>query len=77
MMCYRDMTFCPFHLGCAKGSTCPRAYTDAVKSGAREWMGDDAPVCLYAERPDCWRTCRHDCDVDALGRCYSDADSGL
>lgn len=53
MMCYRDITFCPFHNTCKVGSICGRAYTDQVKKLAEEWM-KNPPVALYGEKPPCW-----------------------
>jgi hypothetical protein len=47
------MTFCPFYETCKKGEMCFRAYNDEVKEGAFNWMGENAPVCYYAEQPSC------------------------
>jgi len=54
MICYRDMTFCPFYKECKAGSTCLRAFTPAVSAAAEKWGGKNAPVCLFTERPDCF-----------------------
>ena len=55
MICYQDCTFCPYHAECNKGEDCAIAYTDEVKLEAQAWWGsDDAPVCLFAERPECF-----------------------
>jgi hypothetical protein len=53
MLCYRDTTFCPFQ-ECKKFDTCPSAYTTEVSTGAKQWMGEDAPVALYASEPECF-----------------------
>lgn len=54
MICYRDMTFCPFYDSCKNGDICDRAYTQSVKDAAMTWWGNDAPpVCLYTDKPDC------------------------
>lgn len=53
MLCYRDITFCPFHDTCKVGSICGRAYTDTVKKLAEEWL-KNPPVALYGEKPPCW-----------------------
>lgn len=55
MMCYRDRTFCPFHLTCAQGNTCDRALTEQVVADAIEWWGGKkAPIAQYGEHPKCW-----------------------
>lgn len=51
MLCYRDMTFCPFHESCASAPECPRALTEAIQ---REASRLQAPVCLYAAKPSCY-----------------------
>lgn len=54
-MCYRDMTFCPYHGRCVKGKTCPNALGDKVIEDAKKWWGgEDAPICVYAAAPDCY-----------------------
>jgi len=54
MICYRDMTFCTFYKSCKDGESCERALTPKVKKEAEEWMGRDAPICLFGEKPECW-----------------------
>jgi hypothetical protein len=55
MICYRDMTFCPFWRDCAKGETCPRALTDEVRESARKWLGKDhSPISQYVSEPHCF-----------------------
>jgi hypothetical protein len=55
MVCYRDMTFCPFYKECNKGNECDIAYTDEVKAGANKWWGEDnAPVALHRAEPVCF-----------------------
>lgn len=51
MICYRDMTFCPFWQDCTQGAKCPRAATTFVFSEARRLR---IGVCQFMERPDCW-----------------------
>ena len=51
MICYRDMAFCPFHVGCKKGRTCFRALTDEVKITASEI---DLPICTFGSEPSCF-----------------------
>ena len=54
MMCYKDMTFCPYD-ECANFNSCVRALTDLVQAKARAWWGStDAPICIYGEQPDCF-----------------------
>lgn len=57
-MTYRDMTFCPFNEDCKQspdnGGSCERALTDHVMNNAKLWWkGDNPPICMYANRPDC------------------------
>ena len=64
MICYRDMTFCPFYKEC--GDVCNRALTPEVEKGAELWWksfksDDPAPICQFAEKPDC---CKESKDVD-------------
>ena len=55
MMCYKDMTFCMFHLICKKGYNCELALTDQVKEEAAAWWGGPgAPICVYSTYPDCF-----------------------
>lgn len=51
MICYRDMTFCPFWEECAD-SDCPRATTDKVREAAKA-IG--LPICFFANKPDCFK----------------------
>jgi len=48
------MTFCTFYKSCKDGESCERALTPQIKKGAEEWMGRDAPICFFAEKPECW-----------------------
>jgi len=72
MMCYRDMTFCPYHENCRKGHNCPRAYTGQVKRGAHRWMGENAPVCMYSAEPECYQKLNL-APIPSCNRNYSDA----
>ena len=63
MMCYRDMTFCTFYKNCADAKDCHRPLTPEVEKAADEWFkswrkGDDdqgAPICMFSEKPECWK----------------------
>ena len=51
MLCYRDMTFCPFWETCKNGSECYRALTADVSAKAIEFnMG----ISQYCEQPECY-----------------------
>lgn len=51
MLCYKDMTFCPYWRECANGKTCIRAITDAVVAdAARIGLG----ICQFTEKPECF-----------------------
>jgi hypothetical protein len=54
MICYRDMTFCPFYIDCKKGKKCERALTEEVRQKAAEWL-EDPPICVFANKPDCFQ----------------------
>ena len=54
MICFRDMTFCPFYEDCAIAEHCDFPLTEEVERQAREWWGsDDAPISQWTEKPDC------------------------
>lgn len=53
MLCYRDMTFCPFHANCADAPKCSRPLTDEVKERAAKARLD---VAVFVEKPQCHRT---------------------
>lgn len=55
MLCYKDMTFCSYYVGCAKGAECPRALTKEVIAKAEQWMADP-PICQFAQIPECFTT---------------------
>ena len=55
MLCFKDMTFCPFWKECKDGKTCDRALTGKVWDSAERWWGGDRPpVAVFAEHPDCF-----------------------
>ncbi len=52
MICYKDMTFCPFHETCA--DPCSRALTDEVRAAAERWWGKpEAPIAVFTDIPKC------------------------
>ncbi len=51
MLCFRDMTFCPYYCDCEKGSVCMRALTPSVEADAKTFGLD---VCRFLERPECF-----------------------
>lgn len=54
MICYRDMTFCPFYSDCAKAKDCHRPLTQEVKAAADKWWGEEgAPIAIFSEKPVC------------------------
>lgn len=55
MMCFRDRTYCPYDT-CYKWSTCNCALTKKVQDSALVWWGKpDPPICVYAEKPKCFK----------------------
>ena len=56
MMCYQDMTFCPFFKNCKNGDNCMRALTEQVKQDAQKWWGDgNPPISIFVEKPKCFK----------------------
>ena len=56
MICYKDMTFCPFFKDCGVEG-CDRCLTDEVREMADKWWGkgkDEAPISQFVSKPDCW-----------------------
>ena len=54
MICYRDMTFCPFYEDCKQRVQCARPLTPEVIADAVNWWGTaDFPVSVFAEKPSC------------------------
>jgi len=51
MICYRDMTFCPFWKDCIEGKECGRAITQEVIDKSRA-IG--LPISKFLEKPDCF-----------------------
>ena len=55
MICYKDMTFCPFYKECQLGEKCFRALKPEVIEAAHVWWGDKtAPIAEYVEKPPCF-----------------------
>ena len=50
MMCYKDMTFCPFFGDCAKRDTCHRPLTAEVIIAAQ---AGDRLISQFAAKPEC------------------------
>ena len=57
VICYRDMTFCPYYEGCKNAHDCNRALTPEVREAARKWWGsDEAPIAVFTDKPNCWES---------------------
>lgn len=57
MICYKDMTFCPFYKSCKISRDCSRPLTPEVIRLAKHWWGgEDAPICQFTEKPDCFES---------------------
>jgi len=52
VICYRDMTFCPFSDDCEDGNECPRAITVDVQEGAER---HNLPLSRFVSEPDCFK----------------------
>lgn len=61
MMCYRDMTFCPFFRDCKHRDECPRPLTAEVRIAAEK---HGMPISQYIDKPDC-----HEEDTPAPAQC--------
>lgn len=56
MMCYKDMTFCPYYRECKKGNKCGRALTPEVLQQAKEWWDTNfPPISKYIDPPECFK----------------------
>lgn len=56
MICFRDMTFCPYWRDCDLAEECRRPLTDAVRAEAAAWWGEgkgEPPIMQYASKPTC------------------------
>lgn len=63
MICYKDMTFCPFFEDCAKAKDCHRPLYEYHRVNAAE-IG--LPITHYASKPDCHEK-NHNADVGEMG----------
>lgn len=55
MLCYRDMTFCNY-LDCANKQCSRRLTDDVIKSASKWWGKDNPPICVFAEKPNCFES---------------------
>lgn len=56
LICFRDMTFCPFNKDCAGAKDCGRALTAEVEAAAKRWWADisgEPPIAVFASKPSC------------------------
>lgn len=51
MLCYRDMTFCPYWKTCKDGMNCFRKADKKLATKAKEF---GLPLCLWATKPECY-----------------------
>ena len=53
MICYKDMTFCPFWKKCNKGVECERALIEEVeKEAGKCGLG----ICQFMDKPECFES---------------------
>ena len=64
MLCYRDMTFCPFWEPCRGAERCGRACTPAVQRAAAL---NGLPISQFLEPPDCYDPAVSDSNGTILG----------
>jgi hypothetical protein len=62
MMCYRDMTFCPFWQECIRGHNCERALTKTVEHRAALAKLE---ICRWTEKPECFKEIGSRSDVNS------------
>ena len=60
MLCYKDITFCPFWEECKDGSKCKIALTDEIYEAGIKWSKevvetDDVLICQLVNKPDCFK----------------------
>ena len=56
MICYKDITFCPFYLECVNGNDCRAALTPKVEEDAKKWWnGGNPPISVYLNKPECFK----------------------
>jgi hypothetical protein len=55
MLCYRDMTFCPYYMDCEEGNDCPRALKPHIIGKAAE---AGLEISAYLDRPECFAAIR-------------------
>jgi hypothetical protein len=54
MICFLDKTFCEYET-CSKWLRCPSALGPDVHLRALAWWGKpDPPICVFAEKPECY-----------------------
>ena len=54
MINFRDKTFCKFYKECLV--PCERALTEVVAKAAVTWWGGmEPPICIFLEKPDCFK----------------------
>ena len=51
MICYKDITFCPFWIECKDGSGCRRRLTQKVEDDA---VNAGIPIMEFTEKPECF-----------------------
>lgn len=51
MLCYRDITFCPYYMDCEEGNDCPRALKPHIIGKAAE---AGLEISVYLDRPECF-----------------------
>ena len=62
MLCYGDMTFCPFFGDCAKAEICCRPLTADVAIAAEHF---GLPVARFIDKPECHEPTKDPIDGDA------------
>ena len=56
MICYRDMTFCPFYTDCVRAKDCARPLTPEVIAAANKWwegIDSEVPIAVFVDKPGC------------------------
>ena len=61
MICYKDITFCPYYLLCKtwQSKGCKVALTPDIEKDAEKWAIDcgfkDVPIAVYTTFPECFK----------------------
>jgi len=68
MICYKDITFCPYWEDCEKQIDCPRCLTKNIKSEAKRLRLN---ICQFTEKPECFKPTSKDYQHQKINNYYT------